>query len=329
MSTRELTIREAIREALREEMQRDERVFMMGENIAAAGGIFKVTDGLLEEFGSGRVKDTPISEEAITGMAVGAALVGMRPVVEVMFGDFITLAMDPIVNQAAHLRYMTGGQATVPLTIRTTLGAGRSSAGQHSQSLHAWFCHVPGLKVVLPSTPYDAKGLLKTAIRDNNPVLFFEDKMMYDSKGPVPREEYLVPFGQADRKREGRDVTVVATSSMVHEALLAADQLQTEGVSVEVLDPRTLLPLDVQALVDSAAKTGRVIIVDEGYRAYGATAELASVIIEGAFYYLHAPVVRIGALDAPVPFSKPLELATIPTTEDIVTAARRLMADEF
>jgi pyruvate dehydrogenase E1 component beta subunit len=262
-------------------------------------------------------------------MAVGAALTGMRPVVEIMFGDFITLAMDQIVNQAAHIRYMTGGQVKVPLTIRTTLGAGRSAAGQHSQSLHAWFCHIPGLKVVLPSTPYDAKGLLKAAIRDDNPVLFFEDKMMYDLKGPVPEEEYLLPLGQAEVKRAGEDVTIVATSSMVQEALSAADQLGEDGISAEVVDPRTLLPLDKETLVNSAMKTGRAIVVDEGYRAYGVTAELAAVILEGAFFHLRTPVVRIGAMDVPVPFSKPLELATIPKAEDIVAAARRLMEEEM
>jgi pyruvate/2-oxoglutarate/acetoin dehydrogenase E1 component len=328
MSMRELSIREAIREALREEMEDDESVFLMGENVAAAGGIFKVTEGLLDEFGSKRVRDTPISEEGFVGLGVGAALTGMRPVVEVMFGDFITLAMEQIVNQAAHLRYMTGGQATVPLTIRTTLGAGRSSAGQHSQSIHAWFCHIPGLKVVLPATPYDAKGLLKAAIRDNNPVLFFEDKMMYDLKGLVPEEDYVIPLGQADVKRTGADVTLIATSSMVHEALNAADQLSDAGISAEVVDPRTLVPLDQETLINSASKTGRVIVIDEGYRSYGATAELSALITENVFYYLHAPVVRIGAMDVPVPFSKPLEFATIPTAEQIVDAARRLMDGE-
>jgi pyruvate dehydrogenase E1 component beta subunit len=327
MSTRELTIREALNEALWEEMKNDERVFVIGENVAEAGGIFKVTEGLLEEFGPERVRDTPISEEGFVGIAVGAALTGMRPVVEIMFGDWITLAMDQIVNQAAHIRYMTGGQARVPLTIRTTLGAGRSSAGQHSQSLHAWFCHIPGLKVVLPSTPYDAKGLLKTAIRDDNPVLFFEDKMAYNSRGLVPEEEYYLPFGRADVKRAGEDVTVIATSSMVQEALSAADQLSEDGISVEIVDPRTLAPLDKEALVNSAIKTGRVVIVDEGYRAYGVTSELASVVLDDAFYYLHAPIVRIGAMDVPVPFSEPLELATIPSIEDIVKAVRRLVSE--
>jgi pyruvate dehydrogenase E1 component beta subunit len=323
---RELTIREAIREGLREEMRANECVVILGENVAEAGGVFKVTEGLLEEFGPQRVIDTPISEEGFVGMGVGAALTGMRPVVEIMFGDFITLAMDPIVNQAAHIRYMTGGQARVPLTIRMPIGAGRSAAAQHSQSLHAWFCHIPGLKVIAPSMPYDAKGLLKAAIRDDNPVLFFEDKLLYDLTGSVPEEEYLLPLGQADVKREGQDVTVVATSSMVREALSAADQLSERGISVEVVDPRTLVPLDEETLVNSAIKTGRVIVADEGYRSYGVTAELASVITEGAFYYLHAPISRIGAMDVPIPFSKPLELATIPTAEQIADAARQLMS---
>ena len=328
MSTRELSIREAIREGIREEMASDERIFLMGENVAEAGGIFKLTEGLLSEFGPSRVIDTPISEEGFVGMAVGAALTGMRPIVEVMFIDFITLAMDPIINQAAHIRYMTGGQATVPLTIRTTLGAGRSSAAQHSQSLHAWFCHVPGLKVVLPSTPYDAKGLIKSAIRDDNTVMFIEDKMMYDFKGPVPQETYTLPLGVADIKRVGEDLTIIATSSMVQEALKAADQLDADGVHAEVIDPRTLVPLDKETLVRSAIKTGRVIVVDEGYRSYGVTSELATTILEQAFYYLICPIVRIGALDVPVPFSKPLEDATIPSASQIVAAAKHLVNEK-
>jgi len=329
MSMREINIREAIREALREEMIADDRVYLIGENIAGAGGIFKVTEGLLDEFGPNRVIDTPIAEEGFVGMAVGAALTGMKPVLEVMFCDFITLALDPIINQAAHIRYMTGGQATVPLTIRTTIGAGRSAAAQHSQSIHAWFCHIPGLKVAIPSTPYDAKGLLKTAINDNNPIMFFEDKMMYDLKGQVPQETYTLPFGKADIKKEGQDITIVAVSRMVHEALKAAEQLHDQGISVEVIDPRTLVPLDKETLVKSAIKTGRVIVADQGYRSFGITAELASTILEEAFFYLHAPIVRIGALDVPIPFSKPLEDATIPTAEQIREAAKKLMSDEI
>jgi pyruvate/2-oxoglutarate/acetoin dehydrogenase E1 component len=236
--------------------------------------------------------------------------------------------MDPIINQAAHIRYMTGGQAKVPLTIRTTLGAGRSSAAQHSQSLHAWFCHIPGLKVVLPSTPYDAKGLIKTAIQEDNPVVFIEDKMMYDLKGLVPEEPYRLPLGVADIKQVGKDITIISTSSMVHEALKAAEQLSQNGISAEVIDPRTLVPLDKKTLVNSAIKTGRVIIVDEGYRSFGVTAELGMTILEEAFYYLRAPITRIGALDVPVPFSKPLEDATIPSASQIANAARQLMSFE-
>ena len=328
MSMRELSIRDAIREGLREEMNRDQNVFVMGENVAGAGGVFKVTQGLLQDFGPQRVIDTPIAEEGFVGMAVGAALTGMRPVVEVMFCDFITLAMDPIINQAAHVRYMTGGQATVPLTIRTTLGAGRSAAAQHSQSIHAWFCHIPGLKVVVPSSPHDAKGLIKAAIRDDNTVMFFEDKMIYDLRGTVPEEEYLIPLGQAEVKRVGEDVTVIATSRLVQEALSAADQLSESGISVEVVDPRTLVPLDKETLLKSAAKTGRVIVADGAYRSYGVTGEISSVIMEDAFYHLQAPIIRIGAMDVPVPFSKPLEDATIPTAKHIVEAARRLMSEE-
>lgn len=322
---REITYREAIREALREEMLRDERVFLMGEDIGVYGGCFKVTEGLMDEFGEDRVRDTPISEAGFTGLGVGAAMTGMRPVVEIMFGDFITIAMDQIVNQAAKIHYMSGGKVKVPLTVRTTLGAGRSSAAQHSQSLHAWFCHVPGLKVAIPSTPYDAKGLLKTAIRDDNPVVIFEDKMMYGLQGPVSEEEYLIPFGEAEVRREGGDLTIVATSSMVHTALAAAKTLSEQGVEAEVIDPRTLIPLDVGALVKSAMKTGRVILVDEGYQQYGVTGEIASVIYEGAFDYLDAPIRRIGAMNVPIPFSVPLEMATIPSAEEIVKAALGLL----
>jgi pyruvate dehydrogenase E1 component beta subunit len=251
-------------------------------------------------------------------------MTGMRPVVDIMFGDFLTLAMDQIVNQAAKVHYMSGGKLRVPLVVRTTLGATRRSAAQHSQSLHAWFSHIPGLKVALPSTPYDAKGLLKTAIRDDNPVLFFEDKMMYQVKGPVPEEEYTIPFGVADVKRVGRDVTLVATSSMVYVALEAAQILAQEGIDAEVVDPRTTFPLDVETLVASARKTGRVVVVDEGHRRYGVTAELAAVIAEEAFYDLEAPVRRVGALDVPVPFSPVLEDQTVPTPEQVAAVAREL-----
>ncbi len=322
--TRELTFAQAIREALAEEMRLDSTVCIMGEDVAEAGTPFKVLSGLLEEFGKDRVLDTPISEAGFTGLAVGAAMTGMRPVVDIMFGDFITLTMDQMVNQAAKVHYMSGGKWKVPMVMRTTMGATRRSAAQHSQSLHAWYCHVPGLKVVLPSTPYDAKGLLKAAIRDENPVVFFEDKMMYKLKGPVPEGDYTVPLGVADVKRVGEDITLVATSSMVQVALGAAVLLEEIGVSAEVVDPRTMWPLDEKTLVDSVKKTSRAIILDEGYERYGVTAELASVIATGAFYDLDAPVKRMGAMHVPIPFSPPLEDATVPTEQTVFEAARKL-----
>jgi len=323
-SEREITLAQAINEALAEELRRDPRVFIIGEDVAEAGTPFKVLTGLVEEFGKERVIDSPISEAGITGMAVGAAMTGMRPVVDIMFGDFITLTMDQMVNQAAKIRYMSGGKQMVPMVLRTTLGATRRSAAQHSQSLHAWFSHVPGLKVAVPSTPYDAKGLLKTAIRDNNPVAFFEDKLMYATKGNVPKEEYTLPFGVADIKRPGNDITLVATSSMVYTALKAADILAEAGISAEVVDPRTTFPLDKDALITSAKKTSRAIVIDEGYERYGVTAEMASIIADGAFYYLDAPVKRMGAMDVPVPFSPVLEDLTVPTPEGVADLAKLL-----
>jgi len=322
--TRELTLGEAVREALAEEMRRDSRVFICGEDIAEAGTVYKVLSGLVEEFGTERIVDTPISEAGFTGIAVGAAMTGMRPVVDIMFGDFSTLVMDQMVNQAAKVHYMSGGKWKVPMVMRATMGATRRSAAQHSQSLHAWFCHIPGLKVAMPSTPYDAKGLMKTAIRDDNPVVFFEDKMMYKLKGPVPAEEYTIPFGVADVKRVGTDITIVATSSMVQVALGAARLLEEQDISAEVIDPRTVWPLDEKTLIDSAKKTSRVIVVDEGYGRYGVTAEIASVIAEGAFFNLEAPVKRIGAMHVPIPFSPPLEDATVPTEQSVFEAARAI-----
>jgi pyruvate dehydrogenase E1 component beta subunit len=322
--TRELTLGQAVREALAEEMRRDPRVFLLGEDVAEAGTPFKVLSGLVEEFGPARVIDSPISEAGITGLGVGSAMTGMRPVVDIMFGDFIALAMDQIVNQAAKVHYMSGGKLKVPLVVRTTLGATRRTAAQHSQSLHAWVSHIPGLKVALPSTPYDAKGLLKTAIRDDNPVVFYEDKMMYQLKGPVPQGEYTIPFGVADIKHPGSDITIVATSSMVQVALAAADILATLDISAEVIDPRTTCPLDKETMITSARKTSRAMVIDEGYERYGVTAELAAVIAEGAFYYLDAPVRRLGALDVPVPFSPVLEDLTVPTPASVVEMARAL-----
>jgi len=323
-NVRELTFGEAIREALAEEMRRDSRVCVLGEDVAEAGTPFKVLSGLVEEFGKERVIDTPISEPGFTGIGVGAAMTGLRPVIDIMFGDFITLIMDQVVNQAAKVHYMSGGKWKVPMVVRATMGASRRSAAQHSQSLHAWVSHVPGLKVALPSTPYDAKGLMKTAIRDDNPVVIFEDKMMYRLKGPVPAEEYTIPFGVADIKRAGSDITIVATSSMVQVALGAAKMLEEIGISAEVIDPRTTWPLDEKTLIESAKKTSRAIVVDEGYHRYGVTAEIASVIAEGAFYNLDRPVKRIGAMHVPIPFSPPLEDATIPNEQQVFEAAKQL-----
>src|SRR3984893_7443908 len=321
---RELTLGQAINEALAEELRRDPTVFIMGEDVAEAGTPFKVLSGLVEEFGTSRVIDTPISEAGITGMGVGGAMTGMRPIVDIMFGDFIALALDQIVNQAAKVHYMSGGKLKVPLVVRTTMGATRRTAAQHSQSLHAWVSHVPGLKVVLPSTPYDAKGLLKTAIRDDNPVIYFEDKMMYQLKGPVPEGDYTIPFGVADIKRAGTDITIVATSSMVQIALAAAELLEKLDIRAEVVDPRTTFPLDKETLIASAKKTSRAIVMDEGYERYGVTAELAAVIAEGAFYYLDAPVKRMGAMNVPVPFSPVLEDLTVPTAASVVEVAKTL-----
>lgn len=322
--TRVLTFGEAIKEAIAEEMRRDNRVFIIGEDVAEAGTPFKVLLGLVDEFGTQRVIDSPISEAGVAGIGVGAAITGMRPIVDIMFGDFTTLTMDQMVNQAAKTHYMSGGKLKVPLVLRTTMGATRRSAAQHSQSLHAWLSHIPGLKVAVPSTPYDAKGLWKTAIRDDNPIAIFEDKMMYTLKGPVPEDDYTIPFGVADIKRVGADITLVGTSSMVHIALEAAEKLAELGISAEVVDPRTTVPLDKKALIDSAKKTSRAIVIDEGYEQYGATAEIASVIADGAFYYLDAPVKRMGAMNVPIPFSPVLEDLTVPTAEKVVELAKSL-----
>lgn len=320
----EMTMAQAVRTAVAEEMRRDPTVILMGEDVAETGTPFRVFQGLVDEFGVRRVIDTPIAEAGFAGIAVGAAMTGLRPVVDIMFGDFLTLVMDQIVNQAAKVHYMSGGQLRVPIVFRTTLGATRRSAAQHSQSLQAWPSHIPGLKVVLPSTPYDAKGLLKTAIRDNSPVVFIEDKLMFQSKGMVPQDEYTLPFGVADIKRSGEDLTIVATSSMVQVALEAAGKLAELGISAEVIDPRTTSPLDRETLIASARKTGRAIVVDEGHQSYGVTAEIAAVIAEGAFYYLDAPVKRLGAMDVPVPFSPVLEDQTVPTPLAVIETARSL-----
>lgn len=323
---RKITYREALREALREEMRRDSSVFLLGEDIGKCwGGAFKVTDGLAEEFGDERVRDTPISESAIIGAGVGAAITGMRPVAEIMFGDLTALAMDQIANQAAKIRYMFGGQASCPLVIRTPFGAGVNIASHHSQSLEAWFMHVPGLQVAVPSTPYNAKGLLKTAIRGKNPVFFCEHKLLYPLEGEVPEEEYTVPFGAAEIKKKGEDVTIVATMYMVHKAMTAAATLEKEGVNAEVIDPRTLTPLDKKTIVSSVKKTGRVVIVSEDCKTAGVSAEIASVLAEEALDYLDAPIRRVAGADTPIPFSPPLERYVIPDEKTIVKAVKEIV----
>jgi len=323
---RKITLKEALKEALKEEMQRDPTVFLLGEDIGRYwGGAFKVTEGLAEEFGDERVRDTPISESAIIGTAVGAAITGMRPVAEIMFGDLTALAMDQIANQAAKIRYMFGGQAKCPLVIRAPFGAGVNIASHHSQSLEAWFIHVPGLYVAVPSTPYDAKGLLKTAIRGNNPVFFCEHKLLYPVEGDVPEGEYTVPFGVADVKREGADVTIVATLYMAHKALNAAKQLEKEGIDAEVVDPRTLTPLDKEPIIRSIKKTGRLVIVSEDCKTAGVSAEIAAIIAEEAIDYLDAPIKRVAEPDTPIPFSPPLEQYVIPDEKAIIKAVKKVV----
>jgi pyruvate/2-oxoglutarate/acetoin dehydrogenase E1 component len=322
---REITYREAVREALTLEMRRDERVFLMGEDIGVYGGAFGVTLGMIDEFGPERIRETPISEGAIAGAAVGAALVGMRPVAEIMFMDFVTIAMEQIVNQGAKLRYMFGGHATVPMVLRTPAGSGTGAAAHHSQSLEAWLVHVPGLKVVMPSTAYDAKGLLVSSIRDPNPVMFVEHKLLYPLKGHVPEESYEVPIGKAEVKREGTDLTIVATSITVPRALEAAEVLSQEGIEVEVVDPRTLKPLDVETIEASVIKTGRVMIVHEAPVTGGFGGEVAAQIAGSkAFEYLEAPIKRFCGLDTPIPYNRMLEYYTVPQLETIADAAREL-----
>ncbi len=323
---RTITQRDALNEAIKEEMERDKNVFVMGEDIAEHGGVYGVTAGLLEKFGPERIRNTPISEAAIIGCALGAAITGMRPVAELMYIDFSTVAMDQIVNQVAKIRYMFGGKVEVPLVIRTQGGGGRGSAAQHSQSLEAWFMHVPGLKVVMPSTPYDAKGLLKTAIRDNNPVMFIEQKMAYNFKGEVPEEEYLLPFGKADIKRKGEDVTVVANSYMLPRAVQAAEEIKgEEGINVEIIDPLTLVPFDEDTIVSSVSKTGRLVIVHEAVKRCGFGAEIAAKIMESeAFYYLDAPLQRVAGLETPVPYNEKLENYGIPDVENIKKAIKKV-----
>ena len=317
--------KEAVRDALREEMLRDERVFLIGLDIGRFGGTYKATEKLWEEFGEERVRDAPLSEAAIAGAAVGAAMTGLRPVAEIMYIDFTTIAMDQIVNQAAKLGYMSGGQAKIPVVFRTQEGAGRSSAAQHAQSLEAWFAHIPGLKVAVPSTPHDVKGLLKTAVRDDAPVVFIEHKLLYNTRGEVPEEEYTVPFGKAKVCREGSDVTVVAISRMVLRALEAAEELAREGVSVEVIDPRTIVPLDIDAIVGSVEKTGRLVIAHEAYTRCGIGAEIATQVMERALYSLEKPVKRVCGRNTPVPFAPVMENYVIPGTADIVRAVKEML----
>jgi pyruvate/2-oxoglutarate/acetoin dehydrogenase E1 component len=321
-----LTYKEAVRQAMQEEMRRDESVFLLGEDVGIYGGAFGISLGMLEEFGEERVRDTPISEGVIAGAAAGAAVTGLRPIAEIMFSDFITIAMDSLVNQAAKMRYMFGGKAKVPMVLRMPGGSGTGAAAQHSQSLEAWLVHVPGLKVVMPSTPYDVKGLLKTAIRDDNPVVFIETKTVYNKKGEVPESDYVIPFGVADVKRVGKDVTVFATGVMVHRSLEAAEILAKEGIDIEVIDPRTLVPFDKETLVKSVIKTGKLIIVHEACKRGGFGGEVAAEVMESeAFDYLDAPIKRIAGKNIPIPYCMELEKSAVPQVDDIVNAVREMV----
>lgn len=320
MTVRQLHYREALNQALHEEMARDPMVCVLGEDVGCYGGPFQVTRGLFEKYGEKRVRDTPISEEGFSGIAVGAAMTGLRPVAEILYIDFSTLAMDQIVNQAAKAHYMFGGKARVPMVVRTQGGGGRGNAAQHSQSLEMWYVHTPGLIVIQPSTPYDAKGLLKSAIRDDNPVIFIEHKLLYNTTGPVPDEEYLIPIGVADVKRPGDDVTIVATSRMVLFALKAAEELAQQGIEAEVIDPRTLKPLDMNTIVRSVEKTGRLVVVNEGHLTGGFTAEVAARVQREAFDWLDAPIMQVATEDVPLPYNGRLELEAIPNQQDIINA---------
>lgn len=321
-----ITYKQAVSDALAEEMRRDEKVFMMGEELGPYNGCFGVTKGFLEEFGPDRIMDTPISEGAFTGMAVGAAMMGYRPIVEYMFSDFVTCAMDLIANQAAKQHFMLGGQVKVPMVMRTPAGSGTGAAAQHSQSLEAWFAHVPGLKVIMPSTPYDAKGLLKAAIRDDNPILFYEHKIGYSVKGEVPEEEYLIEIGKADTKREGKDLTIISYSYTLQKCLQAAAELEKEGIDAQVVDLRTIYPLDAEHIIQSVKKTGKALIVHESVQKFGVGAEVAAVIADSeAFFYLDRPIKRFGGLDVPIPYSPELEAQVVPQVDTIVKAAKELL----
>ncbi len=327
MKERTITYREAVAEAIAEEMAQDPRVFIMGEDVGLHGGAFGATKGLFEEFGPGRVKDTPLTESAIVGAGVGAALTGMRPIVEIMYIDFMCMAMDSIVNQAAKVKYMFGGHVRVPLTIRTAFGAGRGNAAQHSQSLETWLTVVPGLLVVMPSTPYDAKGLLKSAIRNDNPVIVIENKQLYSDSGHVPEDDYLVPIGKAAVRKEGKDVTLIATSRMCSFASSAVEKLSSDGIDVEIIDPRTIKPLDMETIAASIAKTHRVVVVNEGPKTGGFSNEVSSKIMDTCFYDLDAPVMRVAAEDVPIPYNSILEAEVIPAEKDILAAVKKIMED--
>jgi len=321
----ELTYADALREALREEMLRDPRVVLMGEEIGVFEGVYKVTRGLLKEFGPDRVRDTPISEAAIAGAAIGAALAGLKPVAEIMYMDFLPICLDQIATQAAKMHFMSGGKLKVPMVLRTQYSLGRVHGAQHSQFFPSWLFQVPGLKVVLPSTPHDAKGLLKAAIRDEDPVIFIESGVLYRTKGPVPDGEYVIPLGQCDIKKKGDDITIVAVSRVVHEALAAASKLDEQGVTAEIIDPRTIQPLDLATILESVKKTGRLIIASDDVKSGGIGSEIAARVAEEGFDSLDAPILRVASPDTPIPFSPPLEQAYMPNAQKIIEAAKKLI----
>jgi pyruvate/2-oxoglutarate/acetoin dehydrogenase E1 component len=325
-SIKQLKYREALNEALREELQRDERVFVIGGGIGQRGGSYKVTAGLLDEFGPCRIIDAPISEASFTGAGVGAAITGMRPVVEILFIDFTSLIVDQIVNQAAKYRFMSGGKGLVPMVLRTQGGSGNGLAAQHSQSLEAWYYHVPGLKVIMPSTPYDAKGLLKSAIRDDDPVIFIEHKLLYLTEGPVPQDEYIVELGAGDIKRPGNDVTIVGWSNMVPRVLLAAEKVAQDGIEAEVIDPRSLVPLDKELILESVRKTEHLVIVQEAVRRGGVASDIASIVQAEAFDFLDAPIEIVAGKNTPIPFNVNLERASVPQEVDIIRAVKKVLS---
>lgn len=325
-----ITYKDAIRQAMVEKMREDKRVFIMGEDIGVYGGAFGVTMGMLEEFGPERIVETPMSEAGFTGVAVGAAIMGMRPVLEIMFSDFLTFSAEQIINQAAKIRFMTGGQIKVPIVIRAPQGSGTGAAAQHSQNIEGWFLNIPGLKIVVPSNPYDAKGLLKSSIEDNNPIIFLEHKLLYNLKGEVPEDDYRVPIGKSNVVKEGKDVTIVATSIMVNRSLEAAKSLESEGISCELIDPRTIKPLDLEPIIRSVKKTHRLLVVYEGCKTGGIGGEIASRIAESeAFFYLDAPIFRLGGLDIPIPYSRNLESHAVPQLNNILDEVRNIVKETW